>query len=285
MGHSDKAFRQGVTARYVGSPSVDLWSSRLNSNYEDKLGLDTSASTPLKRKRLTPEEITRYCEENDLDARSKGVRDKAGKWIQKTYRDDQIAKAQNGSSPKRSSRGQLTYHIPSHVHCPCRSDLLKKYFRNKPPARSTAALVRWQATHLPSKTSQLTLRSSRTAKICVILLMILPLWNVQWKKPGSRIYTAAPRSKKNFCQWHLLILSRNSRPTMLSETRPYFKPNSCQRRQSVTHMVVTARMKSHCSRSRALTLSSGAASSRPTLRVSEAIRLSVRLFPTRRLRI
>lgn len=112
MGHSDKAFRQGVTARYVGSPSVDLWSSRLNSNYEDKLGLDTSASTPLKRKRLTPEEITRYCEENDLDARSKGVRDKAGKWIQKTYRDDQIAKAQNGSSPKRSSRGQLTYHIP-----------------------------------------------------------------------------------------------------------------------------------------------------------------------------
>jgi hypothetical protein len=73
--HSIQSYDRGITAKYVGTMSADTWSSRVEESFEDPFGPQINATAALtKRKRLSEAEVTKLCQEMDLDPSDKKAR-------------------------------------------------------------------------------------------------------------------------------------------------------------------------------------------------------------------
>lgn len=77
LGHSKQAFDKDVTGRYVGGMTSDVYSSRIEEDFQDPFGLQVAdqplASTSKKRRRSAVE-VTRLCLEQNVDNNDKRAR-------------------------------------------------------------------------------------------------------------------------------------------------------------------------------------------------------------------
>jgi hypothetical protein len=90
IGHSEKSHLQGVTASYVGGLAEDVWTKRVEENFEDMFCMDTTDDSfvNVKRRKLGPSEITDICEKQGLDPAKAKNRAKASLMQkQKTLKD------------------------------------------------------------------------------------------------------------------------------------------------------------------------------------------------------
>jgi hypothetical protein len=79
----------GTMTSYVGSIDEDGWRKRVEENYNDPLELD-AAGGPLavKRRKLTPSQISGMCGDEDLDPSLDKNRKKVGKMHEKNILQD-----------------------------------------------------------------------------------------------------------------------------------------------------------------------------------------------------
>jgi hypothetical protein len=68
-GHSDAARRKGVTQSYIGPQREDNWSKRVAAGAASPQEVFTPAfaDNPQRKRRLKPEEVTKWCVENGKD--------------------------------------------------------------------------------------------------------------------------------------------------------------------------------------------------------------------------
>jgi hypothetical protein len=100
LGHSMRSYDKGLTAQYVGAMSTDTWTSRVKEDFQDPFGPQIDETAPLpKRRRMSPDEITRLCEGKGLDASDKKARARAA------YQDKQQRKKDWISSASKRSAG------------------------------------------------------------------------------------------------------------------------------------------------------------------------------------
>lgn len=78
LGHSEQSHLGGVTAKYVGHIKEVVWSKRVEENFQDPFDVATTDDVFVKRRKLTPAQITEMCVSKGLDPKSEKDRKKAG---------------------------------------------------------------------------------------------------------------------------------------------------------------------------------------------------------------
>lgn len=68
IGNSSTSLFRGSTATYVGSIAEDVWTRRVEENFNDPLDVDITDNVYVKRRMVRPSAITVMCEEEGLDS-------------------------------------------------------------------------------------------------------------------------------------------------------------------------------------------------------------------------
>ena len=75
MGHTRRSFALGITDDYVGSVEAAVYTHRAELMFQSRN--QPLIGNPFKKRKLSPEEVTDYCEKNSLDATTASGRGKA----------------------------------------------------------------------------------------------------------------------------------------------------------------------------------------------------------------
>jgi hypothetical protein len=80
IGHSEQSHMRGTTAAYVGSVVEDVWSRRVEENFDDdSFQMDITGESFVKRRKISHLEITEMCEIAGLDSLDANNRRKMSK--------------------------------------------------------------------------------------------------------------------------------------------------------------------------------------------------------------
>ncbi|KFZ16943.1 hypothetical protein V501_01982 [Pseudogymnoascus sp. VKM F-4519 (FW-2642)] len=90
LGHSKKAHDRGITARYVGPSSADLWQPRIQESYDDPYGVEVASAPYLKRRKLGTNEVTALCVDQGLDPDDTNARQRVAYHYKRLRRDEWI---------------------------------------------------------------------------------------------------------------------------------------------------------------------------------------------------
>jgi hypothetical protein len=82
IGHSETFHAKGTTSRYTGSIAEDVWTKRVEENFEDPFGVEITGQS-FKRRRLNPSEITQMCEANGVDSSDPKIRKNMSRLLHK----------------------------------------------------------------------------------------------------------------------------------------------------------------------------------------------------------
>lgn len=67
IGHSENSHMRGTTAAYVGSLEEDVWSRRVEENFDDSFQIDVTDESFVKRRKIGNLDLTEMCEIAGLD--------------------------------------------------------------------------------------------------------------------------------------------------------------------------------------------------------------------------
>lgn len=97
IGHSEKARATGVTSKYVGSISEDVWTKRVEESFEDPFEIEI-ASQPFKRRKLTTSDVTKMCEMDGVNPSDRKNRKKMSRLHRKQDVQDWAEAGKNASA-------------------------------------------------------------------------------------------------------------------------------------------------------------------------------------------
>lgn len=110
LGQSETTYLSGVTRQYVGSLRDDVWTKRVNENFEETFGIEAAdAPFPKRQRQLTKHEITDLCNNEGLDPKDPAARKKAGAEYRKKEIADWMRKERDRPAvpPSSGSSGKI----------------------------------------------------------------------------------------------------------------------------------------------------------------------------------